>query len=796
MCTRFCAMLLGIAVAGNIFAMEPTYSRIAYPPDSGVVVVTENGIANDGKTDVTQALQALVKTKGSYTTFYFPNGVYLVSDMISLGKNTRVTWIGETRDGVVFRLKDSSPGYQDPAAPKKVLQSCQHRAVAFWINWANFTVDVGKGNPGAVAMEFGANNQGSLRDVVLRAPDGSGAIGLDLAGQGMGPLLVENVTIDGFDTGLTVWRGVRTLEHVEILNARKVGLYNKGAGIFARALNIRGNAPAYQGEEDAAGESRVPLLMLLDSKWQGAGTAIDGGEVFLRNVEFAGFQNAQTNTQGTPSPLAVGTVKEWCNRPVASRFGTTESVQLAPADPPVVPWSTDFSQWANVMKFRKEADGDDDAPAVQRAIDSGAEVIYFPNLNEKNDGRKQPQYKLESVIHVKPTVRRIIGCGGLITHNNIGREGNYLWRIEGKSDNPVIMEYMMSLYSLGACMRLHHSAQRPLVIRSSTEIMFESTPDAGDVHARDVTGLGWRLRNKRAWLGQFNLEAGIPKVESYGTKIWCLGFKSEMEGDLIHVNGGQAEVLGAMFFGGPGNTPLFKVVDADLTVAMTFEIIGASLPRGYYTLVEETQNGTTRSLARGDTGVIPRDARASLLPYYVARAGATGGAKVPWVQGGSDPRWRVGETVEWKPVFQAGTKRKWSATGLPQGLSINPKTGVISGTTRKGERCWVEISLTDEHGTASAAHRFNVGCPIFTEIPSQTVRVDEEISIAVEASEITPDKKGRYNIKVSGRPDGVRFDSRKLLLHVKPTTPGTYTMQAIARNKVGGTKYDFVLIVK
>ncbi len=66
------------------------------------------------------------------------------------------------------------------------------------------TIDTGRNNPGAKALEYHANNLGRLENVVLRSGDGAGVLGLDLTHHDVGPSLVKHVTIEGFDTGAAI----------------------------------------------------------------------------------------------------------------------------------------------------------------------------------------------------------------------------------------------------------------------------------------------------------------------------------------------------------------------------------------------------------------------------------------------------------------------------------------------------------------------------------------------------------------------------------------------------------------
>jgi hypothetical protein len=327
--------------------------------------------------------------------------------------------------------------------------------------------------------------------------------------------------------------------------------------------------------------------------------------------------------------------------------------------------------------------------------------------------------------------------------------------------------------------------------------------EAGDLHARDVTGLGWRLRNPNAWLAQFNLEAALQdgnrpvKLETYGTRAWCMGFKSEMEGDILHAEGGSVEILGSMFYGGPGNSPLFSVKDGDLTVIQYYEIIGSILPRGYFTLVEEEKNGTRRALHRGMDAVIPRDKRASLLPFFVTRQHADGGKARPWVQGGQDEIFQVGKPVNLPIPHHAAPGAVFSANDLPPGLRIDPARGILVGTPDKDGRWFSTVTLRNPDGVeASAALRLNVGTPVIQIKDRYTFRAGQPIELSLKIEGAAKDKKGSSRVRVRGLPEGVRFDRKTLSTRGKASTPATYRVRIVARNKVGGAVRDFEIIVQ
>ena len=110
----------------------------------------------------------------------------------------------------------------------------------------NLTIDVGAGNPGAIGIDYLANNIGAIRNVRVTAPPGSGAIGISMQRKWPGPALLQRVDVHGFATGIAVANteyGV-TLDHVSLDGQRDIGLVNDGNAVTAADLTIDASATA------------------------------------------------------------------------------------------------------------------------------------------------------------------------------------------------------------------------------------------------------------------------------------------------------------------------------------------------------------------------------------------------------------------------------------------------------------------------------------------------------------------------------------------------------------------------
>ena len=151
---------------------------------------------------------------------YFPAGTYLVSDTVSYtlkklqniylskpySELTRgIHLMGEDRDKTVIRLADHSSGFEKGSkkavvsytnASEACIRECSN--VSQLNTFTDITVDCGKGNEGAIALRFVANNSGNVENVRLKADRGD--IGLQLACSTEG--VFRNIEIKGFDVGV------------------------------------------------------------------------------------------------------------------------------------------------------------------------------------------------------------------------------------------------------------------------------------------------------------------------------------------------------------------------------------------------------------------------------------------------------------------------------------------------------------------------------------------------------------------------------------------------------------------
>ncbi len=325
---RHSALLLVLLLA----AAATARSAIAqFPADSGVLNVRDFGAKGDGTHDDTAALTAAIAAAGADTGAFFwrtrivvlPAGTYRVSaPLVKRYANGRfgsgMILIGESPSDTTIRLADHAPGFGNAAAPRGVIMTTaklldgtptsggkdytnKGEGNDAYENFVeNLTIDVGAGNPGAIGIDYLANNIGAIRDVRVTAPPGSGAIGISMQRKWPGPALLQRVHVQGFDTGIAVANteyGV-TLDHVRLGGQRRIGLANDGNAVAAADLTIDASATAIANR--APGGLITLTKAVLRRSGEGATALSNRGTVVAHGVALEGF----APPDGAGAPLA------------------------------------------------------------------------------------------------------------------------------------------------------------------------------------------------------------------------------------------------------------------------------------------------------------------------------------------------------------------------------------------------------------------------------------------------------------------------------------------------------------
>ncbi len=621
---------------GALPAAEP----IRFPEDSGVVDVRAYGVVPNSGKDETAGIQAAFdRNPGGGAVIYLPPGEYLIRDTIRWpGRRSFNGLQGAGRERTILRLMDNAPGFDNPEKPKYMIFTGGPPAQRFKNSVRDLTIDCGNGNPGAVGLNFCANNQGGVFDVDIRSgPDGSapGAIGLGLDQPEVGPLLIKRVRVIGFDVGIRVRHNVNsvTLEDIVLRGQRVAGIDNHNNYVFARRV---------------AGENRVPavindgpdgIVTLTDSALTGVGEAAERpaienrnprATVYLRDVEVAGYRQAVADRNRPPVP--PGKIHEWVSGPRIVAFpGEARSLRLPILETPTVPHDPP-EQWVSPARFGGiPGDKKDDTEAIQKAIDSGATTVYFPRAPWAQGSNLA--YDISDTIFIRGNVRRLVGLEATfeVADALIKQPEKPVFVFEDGAHPVAAMERLRFSFKRYPNSSIVHRAGRALVISAFSHVHNARHEGAGPLFLEDIVGHGLYVGPRSAvYARQLNLEGEGWKAVNDGGLLWALGLKTEARSPIIHTRaGGRTEIIGAHLYKcvvAGVETVAFKI-DEGASVSLAGAAEYCWDPKfATRTHIEETRGGETRVLTLED---LPPHGNSAVLPLFAALPGTKAAPATP-----------------------------------------------------------------------------------------------------------------------------------------------------------------------
>ncbi|MDF1849689.1 MAG: glycosyl hydrolase family 28-related protein [Verrucomicrobiales bacterium] len=618
--TRPCLFLLFLGFAIPAFRGTSATAQtvdmvkpILFPADGGILNVKDFGAIPDDDKDDTEAIQAaLDEFPSGNRIIYLPPGIYIVRDTLKWAgtnsgnaqKRTILQGAGESLS--ILRLPDRTNGFRDK--PKALIWTGNKPAQRFRNAVRDLTIEVGKDNPQAIGLQFNASNQGCIRNVTIRAANGAGKIGLDLGHTDeIGPLLVRNLTVEGFEIGIsTKWPvNSNTFEHVHLKDQRRFGWWNYHQMVFVRGLITEGRVSALYNEKNSWG-----TVTLMDSHLHGVNAHNDHPGIrnqrhmVLNRVEVLGYRKAVDNDDKgrdkgdidreaeIENDTSHKTVQSLFRKIDDQTFRTAGEIPSLPVkETPEVPWGNVARDWVNLIQFGGDPTGKkDSSAALQRAIDAGKKTVYLP---------AGANFRFDSAVRIRGPVERIIGLEGRFT-----TQGSAVWRLvdgehpKGLRDAPVVVIERMTHRSGGKDLLIRQESARTLVVSSTIGFRVEGH-GRGDLFLDDFCGHLDRLaRGQSAWCRQLNSERKGVKCRNPGGKLWILGYKTESLGTLIETTqGGHTEVNGVFLYSNQPwdpKVPAFVIRDGTAVIRGINERNFNRSPVSLW--FEETQGGDTRKL--------------------------------------------------------------------------------------------------------------------------------------------------------------------------------------------------------
>ncbi len=608
------AFVLVLVSAEWMTDAEAADSGITFPKNGGVIDVRDfGGTPNDDRDDTLAIQKALDAHPNGNRIIYLSAGRWMASETLrwpegkSGSEQKRTILQGAGTELTTIRLPDNSPSFAGDT-PKALIWTGNRPAQRFRNAVRDLTIEIGTGHPHAIGLQFNASNQGCVRNVRILAARDSGSIGLDMGfTDEIGPLLVRNLEVEGFDVGISTKWPVNsiTFEHVRLSGQRKWGWHNYHQMVFVRGLVSENSVTAIYNEKDSWGH-----VTLVDSRLRGIGAGpntpgvLNQRQMYLRQVEISGYPVSVDHAdkgRDKGDIIAAGVVPEDTSHAnVRSLFrkipdGTFASAgevrHLAVKDPPPVRWGNPDGDWVNLLSFGADPEGKrDSSGALQAAIDSGAKTVFLP---------AGANFRFEGEIQIRGPVERIIGLEGRFV-----TEGTAVWRlVDGRHprnlpDAPAVILERCTSASGGHGIVLKHESRRTLIVSSWTGMAVEGW-GSGDIFLDDYCGrLDLNQPGQSAWCRQLNTEHQGVMCRNRGGRLWILGMKTEKIGTIIETTqGGITDAAGIFVYSNRGwdeKVPAFVIDNSTATLAGISERNFNRRPVSFW--VRETQGGETREL--------------------------------------------------------------------------------------------------------------------------------------------------------------------------------------------------------
>lgn len=284
---------------------------------------------------------------------------------------------GESKEKTRILLMDNSSSFQKEETPLIRFLDDDFCNQAYFNGIRHITIEIGKNNPSAIAVDYVSSNNGELSDVDIICHDqqNPSLIGLNLPIRGGGLSFIHDIFIKGFKTGINVegdYPGY-TFENIRLEQQLNEGIRHISKNIVIHNLTSINKCSAIRCEGSDA------ITTLIDAELLGGNdseTAIENeGHLFLRNIKSDGYGNV-LNDKGVT--FSKSFLDEYSSNVIRlSESSPAKSLSLPIKDTPSYEFPSPH-KWT-IFDVSKQ---DDDTDALQSLIDSGAEYIFIKATDE------------------------------------------------------------------------------------------------------------------------------------------------------------------------------------------------------------------------------------------------------------------------------------------------------------------------------------------------------------------------------------------------------------------------------
>lgn len=419
MVLRSVPLLIALTVAaapGAAFAQSVYTTR---PDDPQAVYLTPEafGVRGDDDVDDSAGLQAAVDKAGATPAggiVMLPPGRYIVTKTIYVWRAVRLLGYGPTRPTLV--LPANTPGFQKglgvmalftsirqgqqvpggvasppqgPVPPNDQIPDANQ--TTFYPGMSNIDVEIGDGNPAAVAVRFHVAQHGILSHMDFRIGSGFAAV-YQIGNQsdhlrfygGRYGIVTENTTpywpFTILDSVFDGQRDAAIREHLVALTVIRTTFRN-----VPTAIEIDRGYSDQLWVKDSRFEN-VSRAAIVISNEMNALTQIGVENAVCSNVPvFARFRGSGRAEAGAGPQYRVTAFNHGLFIPPSGGSGRLDTVyrtetlaQVPPPPPPAIRELPPSEQWVNVHTLGVKGDGiTDDTDAIRKAI-AAHRVLYFP----------------------------------------------------------------------------------------------------------------------------------------------------------------------------------------------------------------------------------------------------------------------------------------------------------------------------------------------------------------------------------------------------------------------------------